>query len=61
MTDGQPIGWDEFPDPANRRAVHNVDNHHADALPPVPFPVPSIKLPVSGLPSEPVRLAFAGK
>jgi hypothetical protein len=52
----------------------------ADLLPPVPLPVPLVKLPVSlpvfsppdrqvangplpvsGLPSEPVRLAFAGK
>ena len=52
----------------------------ADLFPPVPLPVPSVKLPVSlpvylpperlvvngplpvsGLPAEPVRLAFAGK
>ena len=52
----------------------------ADAFPPVAFPVPSVKLPVSspvfsapdrlvangplpvsGLPSEPVRLAFAAR
>ena len=33
----------------------------ADLFSPVPLPVPPVKLPVSGLPSEPVRLASAGK
>jgi hypothetical protein len=83
--------WADLPNPkpdihlslTNLLATFRKDfgtSQDADALPPAPFPAPSVKvpvsspvfsppdrifangpLPVSGLPSEPVRLAFAGK